>query len=255
MAEHASEGSVDAQPGNHEGAAEHPLLDIQRLDTEIEQLRRRREALALRGELQTAQERLKELQRGLDALGEQRREVLVRQGRLENEAGVIQARADKDDTRLYSGEVTGIRDLQALQDEIAALRRRQGELEEAAIAALLEAEELMAKTDRLTDERAGCEEQVTVLQAELAASEAELDEQIDLLVKRRAQTATRSDPSAITRYESLRDMFGPSTAVAFDATRGCGCPHQMPTAEVARLKRCEPGAVLDCSECGRLVLR
>ena len=36
---------------------------------------------------------------------------------------------------------------------------------------------------------------------------------------------------------------------------GCGCPDHMPNVEVARIKRCTKGEVLDCAECGRLVLR
>ncbi|MXZ95521.1 MAG: hypothetical protein F4Y99_06280 [Acidimicrobiaceae bacterium] len=181
--------------------------------------------------------------------------MLTRQKRLEDEAAIIQAKADKDDNRLYSGEITAIRDLQALQDEIAGLRSRQGVLEERAIEALVEAEELSGQAEALEAQRAAGDEKVTVLEAELAATEASIDEQLAALSSTRTEAAARAEASSVATYERLRQTFGPSTAVPFDPSSGCGCPQQMPAVEVARIKRCAEGEVLDCAECGRLVLR
>lgn len=233
----------------------HPLLAIQEIDTETEQLQHRRATLPLRRDLAAAQSERRELQRQIDTVGLQRIEVLTRQKRLEDEAAIIQAKADKDDNRLYSGEITAIRDLQALQDEIAGLRSRQGVLEERAIEALVEAEELSSQAEALEEQRAAGDERMTVLEAELAATETSIDEQLAALSGTRTEAAARAEASAVAQYERLRQTFGPSTAVSFDPSSGCGCPHQMPAVEVARIKRCAEGEVLDCAECGRLVLR
>lgn len=233
----------------------HPLLEIQEIDTETEQLQHRRATLPLRRDLAAAQSERRELQRQIDTVGLQRIEVLTRQKRLEDEAAIIQAKADKDDNRLYSGEITAIRDLQALQDEIAGLRSRQGVLEERAIEALVEAEELSSEAETLEEQRAAGDKRMTVLEAELAATEASIDEQLAALSGTRTEAAARAEASAVAQYERLRQTFGPSTAVSFDPSSGCGCPQQMPAVEVARIKRCAEGEVLDCAECGRLVLR
>lgn len=233
----------------------HPLLEIQRVDTETEQLQHRRANLSQRRDLSTARAEQGELQGRIDTVALQRIEVLTRQKRHEDEAAIIEARADVDDNRLYSGEITAIRDLQALQDEIAGLRSRQGMLEERAIEALMEAEELSEQADSLQSRRRALDERVTVLEAELAAAEAAIDEQIVALSGARVACTAAADTTAVTRYERMRQTFGPSTAVPFDPSSGCGCPHQMPAAEVARIKRCAEGEVLDCAECGRLVLR
>ena len=248
----------DGTPDDNNGESTesvHPLLEIQEIDTETEQLQHRRATLPLRRDLAAAQSEQRELQRQIDTVGLQRIEVLTRQKRLEDEAAIIQARADKDDNRLYSREITAIRDLQALQDEIAGLRSRQGVLEERAIEALVEAEELSSEAETLEEQRAAGDERVTVLEAELAATEASIDEQLAALSGTRTEAAARAEASAVATYERLRQTFGPSTAVPFDPSSGCGCPHQMPAVEVARIKRCLEGEVLDCAECGRLVLR
>ena len=229
----------------------HPLLEIQEIDTETEQLQHRRATLGLRTDLATAQSAQRERQQQIDTVSLERIEVLTRQKRLEDEAAIIQARADKDDNRLYSGEITAIRDLQALQDEIAGLRSRQGVLEERAIEALMEAEELTRQAEALEEQRAASDERVTVLGAELAAEEAAIDEQLATLAVTRTEVVARIEASAVAGYERLRQTFGPSTAVAFDPSSGCGCPQQMPAVEVARIKRCAQGEVLDCAECGR----
>ena len=233
----------------------HPLLEIQEIDTETEQLQHRRATLPLRRDLAAARSEQRQLQGQIDTVGIQRIEVLTRQKRLEDEAAIIEARADKDDNRLYSGEITAIRDLQALQDEIAGLRSRQGVLEERAIEALMEAEELSGQAEALAEKRAASDQRVTVLEAELAAAEAAIDDQLATLSTTRTEVAARIEASAVAGYERLRQSFGPSTAVTFDPSSGCGCPQQMPAVEVARIKRCAEGEVLDCAECGRLVLR
>ena len=233
----------------------HPLLAIQEIDTETEQLQHRRATLVVRKDLDAARSEQRERQRQIDTVALQRIEVLTRQKRLEDEAAIIQAKADVDDNRLYSGEITAIRDLQALQDEIAGLRSRQGVLEERAIEALMEADELSRQAEALEEQRAAGDEKVTVLEAELAAEEAAIDEQLATLSTTRTEVAARIEASAVDGYERLRLTFGPSTAVTFDPSSGCGCPQQMPAIEVARIKRCAEGEMLDCAECGRLVLR
>ena len=251
-------GPNDEKAGDDSGESEkklHPLLEIQRIDTETEQLQHRRTTLPLRQDLSAARARQSELRRQIDTVGLQRIEVLTRQKRLEDEAGTIQAKADIDDNRLYSGEITGIRDLQALQDEITGLRSRQGVLEEHAIEALIEAEELSGQADSLEAQRAASNERGTVLEAELASAESGIDEQLAALSAARSVVTAQAPASAVAAYERLRQTFGPSTAVPFDPSTGCGCPHQMPAAEVSRIKRRAEGEVLDCAECGRLVLR
>lgn len=241
--------------GDDHSDSVHPLLEIQRLDTETEQLQHRRANLAQLQGLSAARTEQGDLQRQIDTVALQRIEVLTRQKRLEDEAAIVRSKADVDDNRLYSGEITAIRDLQALQDEVAGLRSRQGMLEERAIEALIEAEELTEQAESLHEQRRVGAERITVLEAELASAEATIDEHLDAISTARAEAAATAETTAVAKYERMREVFGPSTAVPFYPSSGCGCPNQMPAVEVARIKRCTEGEVLDCAECGRLVLR
>ncbi len=228
---------------------------MQEIDTQTDQLLHKRSTLGARQSLATLRAEQQNLQNQLDGVGMQRVEVLTRQKRLEDEAAIVRSKADVDDNRLYSGEITAIRDLQAMQDEITGLRSRQSLLEEQAIEALLEAEGLEKQAQKLQQQKDSGDERLTVIEAELGAAEADIDEQIAELAVKRAQITSCIEDAVIASYEQLRETFGSSAAVRFDPTSGCGCPQDMPAVEVARIKRCDEGAVLDCSECGRLVLR
>ena len=234
---------------------EHALLEVQRLDIEAGQLRYRRDNLEVRADLNRARAEQSRQQRLIDAVALERVEAVTRQKRLEDEAAIVAARADRDDNRLYSGEIQSLRDLQALQDEITGLRSRQSDLEDRAIEALEDAERLDEQMSELEAAKAGADREAGELSARLEAAEAEIDGRLGAVAGARAAAAAGIDPGLLARYERLLPVFGNSAAVSFDPARGCGCPSAMPAVEVDRVKRCSPGSVLDCEECGRIVLR
>ena len=233
--------------------SDHRLLDIQRLDTEAEQLRHRHATLPERAALAEAHAKQAELQRAIDGLGITRIEVATRQKRLEDEAQIFSTKADEDDKRLYSGEV-GMKDLQPLQDEIAGLRARQGELEDRVIEAMEEAEALSTEQSATEAALKDTAVRITTLEAELAASEAEVDGLLADVVTARADAVAEVSAADLAEYERLRPGFGSSTVVAFDGGNCVGCPSTMPAMELDRMKHAESESVLGCNECGRIVI-
>lgn len=233
----------------------HPLLDVQRYDIVLQQLRYRRERLAVRETLDEAYRSRTRQKDEIAVIAAARVEVVTRQKRFEQEAAIIETRADSDDNRLYSGELRGIRELQALQDEIKALRASQVALEDQALEAMLAAEDLTDQLDGLTETLAGTEQQVADLEAELAASTTEIDEELQAAQTDRDQAAGQVGAELLARYERLRPGFAASTAVGFDDSSGCRCPFTMPAVEVDRIRQCPQGSARECEECGRIVIR
>ena len=248
-------GGEGVTGGDAVAGGDHALLEVQQLDIEAGQLRYRRDNLQARADLGRARAEQGRQQSLIDTVALERVEVVTRQKRLEDEAAIMAARADRDDNRLYSGELQSLRDLQALQEEIAGLRSRQSDLEDKALEALEEAEKLDQRMSELEEARAGIDREVGELSARLEADEAEIDGRLAAVAEARARAAAGIDPGLLARYERLLPVFGNSAAVSFDTARGCGCPSAMPAVEVDRVKRCPPGSVLDCEECGRIVLR
>ncbi|MEQ8839344.1 MAG: hypothetical protein RIB98_00020 [Acidimicrobiales bacterium] len=232
---------------------DHRLLDIQRLDTEAEQLRHRHATLPARDAIDEAQTTRAALQAEIESLGIRRVDVANRQKRFEDEAQIFATKADEDDKRLYSGDV-GMKDLQPLQDEIAGLRARQGELEDQALEAMEESEVLAGEQSAATTSLERVEEQITTLEAELAVSEAEVDGLLADVVTARAEAVAQVSEADLAEYERLRPGFGSATVVGFDGSNCVGCPSTMPAMELDRMKHAPSDSVLSCNECGRIVI-
>ena len=233
---------------------DHALLEVQQLDVEADQLRHRRANLEQRAALADAEAEQARQQVEIDDIGVRRVEVLNRQKRLEDEAQIVATRADADDARLYGGEVSGMKDLQALQDEIAGLRRRQGDLEDQAIEAMEEAEQLAGRVGELEEARAGVDARVAELRAEIDAAETEIDGQLADLDARRGGIAGGIDAGLLGEYERLRAGLGAATVVRFEGGKCVGCPSTMPAVEADRMKHEPAGSVQHCDECGRIVI-
>lgn len=229
------------------------LLDIQRLDTEADQLRHRHATLPQRTAREEAIAEQARIEEEIETIGAARLEVTLRQKRFEDEAQTFATKADADEKRLYGGDA-GMKELQALQDEIAGLRGRQSELEDRVLDAMEEAEVLAERLAEAERQQAGVISRITVLDAELAAAESEIDDQLAVLESERSAAAEVVGGAGLAEYERLRPGLGSATVVRYDGRNCVGCPSTMPAMELDRMKHAEPGSVLNCNECGRIVL-
>ncbi len=231
------------------------LLEIQRCDVETDRLKHRRLNMEQRGALEAALGERAKQQVEIDAVAAARVEVANRQRRFEDEAQIVSDKADADDSRLYSGEVQGVKDLEALQHEIVGLRKRQGGFEDQALEAMEEAEELAGRVAALELARLDVDTRIGKLEMEITTAEAEIDVEIDLMSTNRAAAVESVDPALVERYERIHPGMGAATVVRFDGSNCSGCPSVMPAVEVDRVKHEPSGSLLECSECGRMVLR
>ncbi len=231
------------------------LLEVQSHDVEVRRLTHRRATLDQRQLLEAANAEQAAQQVAIDALGGARVEVATRQRRLEDEASIVSGRAERDEAKLYGGEVSGIKDLEALQHEIAGLREQQSRIEDQVLEAMEEAESLGTQMAALEDERSAVDQRITALVAEIAVAEQDIDAELERVTAARAEAAANVDPELLSNYEQLRGGFGTATAVRFD-TNGCvGCPSMMPAMEIDRIKHLDGTDPINCQECGRIVVR
>lgn len=231
------------------------LLDLQALDVETRQLNHRRAALEQRAKLDDALAEQARRQGEIDTVAAARLEVSNRQKKAEAEAQIVSDKADVDESKLYGGEVTGLKDLEALQHEIAMLRERQGSFEDVALEAMMDAEELQDRVAALERARTSIDEVITGLRGEIAEAEAEIDAQLADVAAKRVEVAAAVAPELVAEYERREPAFGASTVVRFDGSNCTGCPSSMPAMEVDRIKHLDGDVPVDCQECGRIVLR
>jgi predicted nucleic acid-binding Zn-ribbon protein len=229
------------------------LLNVQELDNTAGALRHRLATLPQRQALDAAQTLVARLQAELAALEAPRRELEREQHRLEDEATGLRDKAEREDKRLYSGSVTGVRELRSIQDEISSLRRRAGELDDKILELMLGIEPLAESAQGLRGRLAEAESEAERATVALAEAEAATAAELREVEARRAAAAAGVPADALARYRALQPTLSPSTVVRLVGNRCEGCPLQMPSMEADRIRHL-PAGLAECEECGRLVV-
>src|SRR5262249_14180684 len=101
------------------------LLELQTRDTAIDRLRHRRDTLPERAALESVQAEQATVGAGLEDATARREEVVREEQRFDDEAQSLEEKAAGVERRMYSGEVTSPRELQALQADVDQLRRHR----------------------------------------------------------------------------------------------------------------------------------
>lgn len=230
------------------------LLVVQEHDTEVDQLRHRLAALPERARLDAKLAEIAELDVRAAAVGEQRAAVGRDLKRLEDEVATVEARRAETDHKLYGGTVSAARELQALQDELASLKRRQDSLEDDELELMEQAEPLDAQLAALADERAALDEEATSLTATLAEAEVTIEADLARVLAEREVAVAGIEAGLLAEYGRLRGQLG-GIAIARLVGSNCGgCHLTLSSVEVDRIRRTPPGAMVHCEECGRILV-
>lgn len=230
------------------------LLEVQAADLAADQLRYRRESLPERAALRQRRAALDDLDRQLTVLRGRAGELDRSQRRMEDEISSMEAKAADSERRLYSGAVNAPRELQALSDEVEALRRRQRRLEDDLLDVMEVAEPVVADIPRLVEERGRVAAEAEQLQQAIVEQEEGIGRELAEQEATRA-TAAAGIPSDLLRtYEELRSRLGGVGIARVDAGRCTGCHLGLPAVELDAVRRAPEGTIVRHEECGRILV-
>jgi predicted nucleic acid-binding Zn-ribbon protein len=230
------------------------LLDVQALDTRAAQIAHRRRTLPALVRIAELDVRLADVEASRvasrTALRDLRREVAKADADVEQ----VRSRAARDQGRLDSGTGTA-KDLQAITSELAALVRRQAELEEVEL-------EVMERTEAHESVLAELDAAAAIIEAQKAEAEAERDAELAVLVAEltaleadRAAKAEGLDAGLMKLYDRLRGQSGGLGAAALRGRRCEGCRLELPPTDLEAIRKAAPEQVVLCEECGRILVR
>lgn len=228
------------------------LLELQDLDLSIDRLLSRRAQLEAGTE---AAERRKHMEEVEGRVGDLRLEVDAvarEQGRLEAEAGSLEAKIAAEERRMYDGSVANPKELEALQHEVTNLRQRKERVEDEVLARMERREEMES---RLPSVEAELAEARTRLGEVESASERELGEIVGALEARRAErdgVAAALDDELLELYEDLRAQKKGVGAAALRDGVCQGCHQKLSARELDRIKRAE--GMRRCEYCRRILI-
>jgi predicted nucleic acid-binding Zn-ribbon protein len=232
--------------------AQRRLLDLQAIDTTLNQLAHRRRSLPELAEIDTIARELSALEdervRAQVAVDDLDRDIT----RYEKDIEQVRTRKDRDQARLEAGGA--LREIEGLQHELATLNRRQSELEDAEL-------ELMERREAAEQELNEVLKRLAEATERRAAAEARRDEAYtDIAKEQEFKTQARGPLAAdlpadlVTLYDKIRTETGLGAAL-FRAGRCGGCRIELYGADLARVKSAPADEVVRCEECRRIMVR
>ncbi len=234
-------------------AAQLRLLDLQALDTALDQLAHRRKTVPELAEI----DRLGTERQGLTTDRARAAGVVSdldrEQRKLEADVDQVRTRAERDQQRMLVS--TSPKEAESLQHEITSLARRQSELEdqlldlmerrEGADAQLTAATEALVRTDADEDAaETGRDRAFTDIDA--AAAERRAD---------RALVAAEIPAELLVVYERIRSSSGGTGAARLYRHRCEGCHLELSGGDLEAVRAAPADEVLRCEECGRILVR
>jgi len=224
------------------------LLEVQRLDGEQARLQGLlKQADSAIGD--TLQERAAAyaVRQAETALQTRQRE----QREQEFELATLESRIKDHEASLYSGKGSP-RDLQALQQDIARDRTRQGALEEQVLAAMDAVEAASKETERIKAAARRVLGDAATRVQQIESDRARMQQQLATVTAQRAAAAASVPAADAALYERLRARMPDGVAVAPVIQGRCeGCRTSLPSAEVQHARRAEE--LVQCSRCGRIL--
>jgi uncharacterized protein len=230
------------------------LLDVQAVDTRLDQIAHRRRTLPQIAELAALETESAQLRDRLvgaqTAASDLQRELT----KAEADVELVRQRAARDQARLETGH-GGHKELGSLQHEIATLQRRQSDLEDAELEVMERLEAATADVERLGAQRAALQQRLDEVAGARATEESTLDAERDRLVQQRASLLDGLDQPLLTLYEKVREASGGIGAAVLRARRCEGCRLELNPQDLQRIRAAAPDEVVRCEECRRILVR
>ncbi|AMM33032.1 DNA-binding protein [Sinomonas atrocyanea] len=228
------------------------LLGLQALDARLRSLEVRRRSLETDPRLAPAKAALEQASA---AAGEADRAVAETEAELagiESKVSEASTRIARDEDRLYAGGLS--KDLEALQKDIAGLRARQSDLEDAELEVLERLDGLRAAqgsaAEALGDARGASED----LRAEIDAQLASIAAERATVAEERAEYARGIEPGLVGIYEKTLAKRGVGAARLFHGTSE-GSGMALSPGDLAAIRGAAEDDVVFCPDSGCILVR
>lgn len=230
------------------------LLDVQALDTRVQQLAHRQRTLPEHARLEAlAREQSARTNRLVEAetlVSDLQREVR----KAESDVEQVRTRAGRDQARLDAG--TGnAKDLQAIQHELVSLGRRQSELEDVELEVMERLEQAQARVAEVTAEIAAAQREVATLATSRDEAAAIIEAERAAVTRQREEIASGLDGGLVALYEKVRAGSGGLGAAPLRARRCEGCRLELTPVDLGRISSAPADEVVRCEECRRILVR
>ncbi|MFZ4895794.1 zinc ribbon domain-containing protein [Plantibacter sp. Mn2098] len=228
------------------------LLTLQGIDTGVQR------ATYKAGRL-PEEARITELQRELETVRVShiekvgvREDARTELSRIESDVTVVEARIKRDSDRLQTS--SSAKDVEALQSELTALQKRQGDLEEIELTVMQRVEDADAAVAESESVRNGLQELLDEVVAKRDAQLVELVAERTRLEADRASVVPGIPADLLALYEQRRSRGGTGAALFRAGTCGA-CAIALTGNDLAAVRSAAKDDVVQCPDCSAILVR
>jgi predicted nucleic acid-binding Zn-ribbon protein len=228
------------------------LLKLQEIDTALDRLRARREALESGATLAAARETADAAERHLGELRLRADEMGRDQIRFEQEIDSLTSKEAAEQQRMYDGSIVNAKELEALQHEIDNVKKRRSDREDELLALMEQREALDARIADADSEASALRTSVEATSSRAAEELVSATANLASLEAERETLIPAFDPELLELYEDLRrQKKGIGAAPLVDGV--CqGCHEQLSSVVLDRLKHTD--GIRRCEHCRRILV-
>jgi predicted nucleic acid-binding Zn-ribbon protein len=228
------------------------LLALQGVDDEVRRLQHQLDGLAEQRALDELVAQDATLAEGDTELEERLEAVAREQRQVEGEIDALGQRLAEEQARLYEGSLSGAREIQAAEAEIASTTRRRSEHEDQLLEIMERVEEIEARQAELREVRSSLAARIIEVTAERDAAAQDLIARIAEVQVRRGPIAAALPDELRARYDEAARRSG-GTGVGVLRDNACtACRITFPMSEINGYLTGPP--LTTCSQCRRLLI-
>lgn len=228
------------------------LHELQVVDAQIDQLKQQIQVLPEKKAYEEAKSTYLQTKENQQQLTEKLKHKKQQQKKVEAEVAVLTAKISQEEKRLYGGQVTNVKELQALQMEVKALKRKQEAKEDELLTLMEEAGLLEEQNLELLQTGQKEQAQVDLAQEAYEQALAEINGKLAKLTQQREELLHSVSPQDLKLYEQLRQEKKGVAVVNLHGSTCAGCHLELSASDIDKVYT-EP--YWRCPHCQRIIVR
>jgi uncharacterized protein len=181
--------------------------------------------------------------------------LATRQAEFETKIHEIDGKVDAAAKSLYGGTVTATRELQALEADIASLKKHRSDLEDTEMEILLEREPLDAAIATADAKTAELQQQRATLVTQADEERIALRAQAAVVFGERETLAKQLSASVLETYERVRKNNKGVGAAKLEHGTCMGCQMKLSAVDLDRIRHQPVDVVVQCEDCSSILIR
>jgi predicted nucleic acid-binding Zn-ribbon protein len=230
------------------------LLDLQQVETAIDQLNHKAKSLPLAKELDAARTAVPIAENELVARKTAVADLQILVKRADADVEQVRLRIERD-TSLVDGGTLSAKDLVNMQHELDTLKRRQATLEDEELEIMSQVEAAQKLVDEQEEVLTELKEKFNELNAQVSAILAEINAEKQVKVALSSEMRLGIDAELLKLYDKIRADHGGIGAAALSGKTCGGCRIEVSATDLAAINAASADEVVRCDECRRILVR